>query len=227
MSKWDDLKPRVISALVMVAVGVFVTIVGGIPFDILMLMIALIGLRELWMMIRKRLGNPLDIMILFAYGFMIIAGCLAFAIVRHTPGGGASAVFFLAGIVVVSDVAGYFAGRILGGPKFWPRVSPKKTWSGTVAGWIGAAALGVAVAAYMISTQDLHAMSRIWFIPVVAALLAFAGQMGDIIESAIKRRCGVKDSADLIPGHGGVLDRFDAMIGVGFVVAVLILLTQG
>lgn len=215
MNKWDDLKPRVISALVMVAVGVFVTIVGGIPFDILMLMIALIGLRELWMMIRKRLGNPLDIMILFAYGFMIIAGCLAFAIVRNI--GGSGAVFFLAGVVVISDIAGYFAGRILGGPKFWPRVSPKKTWSGTVAGWIGAALFGIIGA---VQTGQV-------LFPLVAALLAFAGQMGDIIESAIKRRCGVKDSAELIPGHGGVLDRFDAMIGVGFVVAVLILLTQG
>lgn len=215
MSKWDDLKPRMISAVVMVAVGVIVTIVGGIPFDILMLMIAVIGLRELWMMIRKRLGSPIDIMILFAYGFMIIAGCLAFAITRNLAGPGA--VFFLAGIVVVSDIAGYFAGRIIGGPKFWPRVSPKKTWSGTVAGWIGAALFGVIG---MVQTGEI-------LFPLVAALLAFAGQMGDIIESAIKRRCDVKDSADLIPGHGGVLDRFDAMIGVGFVVAVQILLTQG
>ncbi|MGB0968639.1 MAG: phosphatidate cytidylyltransferase [Halocynthiibacter sp.] len=225
MSQWDDLKPRVISALVMAVAGIVVTLFGSIPFDILMLMVALIGLRELWMMIRKRLGSPIDIMIFFAYAFMIIAGCLAFAIVRAQ--GGASAVFFLAGVVVVSDIAGYFAGRLIGGPKFWPRVSPKKTWSGTIAGWLGAAVLGGCVALYMISTQDIHAMSGIWFMPLVAALLAFAGQLGDIVESAIKRRCGVKDSADLIPGHGGVLDRFDAMIGVGFVVAVLLLITQG
>ena len=224
MSKWDDLKPRVISAIVMLVAGIVVTLFGGIPFDILMLMIALIGLRELWMMIRKRLGSPIDVMILFAYGFMIIAGCLAFAIARAK--GGAEAVFFLAGIVVISDIAGYFAGRIIGGPKFWPRVSPKKTWSGTIAGWVGAAIAGVLVATSLVDAGDVS-FSDLWFVPFGAALLAFAGQMGDIVQSAIKRRCGVKDSSDLIPGHGGILDRFDAMIGVGFVVAILILLAQG
>ncbi len=223
MSQWDDLKPRVISAVVMAVVGVFVTVLGGIPFDIMMLMIALIGLRELWMMLRKRLGSPIDIMILFAYGSAIVAGCLAFAIVRNQ--GGAAAVFFLAGIVVVSDIAGYFAGRMIGGPKFWPRVSPKKTWSGTIAGWIGAAILGSVAGFYMLLHEG--AQSGVLFLALVAVLLAFAGQMGDIVESAIKRRAGVKDSSDLIPGHGGVLDRFDAMIGVGLVLAILILMSQG
>jgi len=113
-------------------------------------------------------------------------------------------VLFVVLVVVASDIAGYFAGRILGGPKFWPRVSPKKTWSGTVAGWIAASA----VAAALLGFEPLMVF-------VVAPVLALAAQLGDIAESAIKRRVGVKDSSDLIPGHGGVLDRFDAMAGAG------------
>ncbi|WP_039017654.1 phosphatidate cytidylyltransferase [Halocynthiibacter namhaensis] len=222
MSKWDDLKPRVISAVVMLVAGIVVTLFGGVPFDILMLMIALIGLRELWMMIRKRLGSPIDVMILFAYGFMITAGCLAFAIVRNDPNGLSEGVFLLAGIVIISDVSGYFAGRLIGGPKFWPRISPKKTWSGTIAGWIGAALFGMF---FVIFQYGVDYNFLVW--SVMFAVLAFAGQMGDIIQSAIKRRCGVKDSSDLIPGHGGVLDRFDAMIGVGFVVAIFKLIAEG
>jgi phosphatidate cytidylyltransferase len=124
-------------------------------------------------------------------------------------------VLWLICVVVASDVAGYFAGRILGGPKFWPRISPKKTWSGTVAGWLLAAVVG-----WMF-------MQSMGLSPVViglSALLAFAGQMGDIAESAIKRHMGVKDSSNLIPGHGGVLDRFDALIAVAALAYVLALL---
>lgn len=107
-------------------------------------------------------------------------------------------------VVVVTDVAGYFAGRMIGGPKFWPRVSPKKTWSGTSFGWIGAGIVGV------IFMQATGADAQLVGVSVAVAM---ASQMGDIAESAIKRKTGVKDSSNLIPGHGGLLDRFDGMLG--------------
>ena len=92
----------------------------------------------------------------------------------------------------------------MGGPKFWPRVSPKKTWSGTAAGWVGAALVGGIFAIN----------SGVWSAVLLASVvLSLASQMGDIAESAIKRKMGVKDSSRLIPGHGGVLDRFDGMLG--------------
>lgn len=125
---------------------------------------------------------------------------------------GLSVILWLVLVVVTSDVLGYFAGRLLGGPKFWPAVSPKKTWSGTVAGWIGALALG---AVFMALGQGG------WGLLWVSPLVAFAGQLGDIAESAIKRRAGVKDSSHLIPGHGGVLDRFDALAAAVVLVFVL------
>lgn len=116
---------------------------------------------------------------------------------------GALWVLWLVALVVGSDVAGYFAGRIFGGPKLWPRVSPKKTWSGTVAGWLVAVVIALAFMSVLGAGAGLIAAS---------VLITMAGQAGDIAESAIKRRAGVKDSSNLIPGHGGVMDRFDALV---------------
>jgi phosphatidate cytidylyltransferase len=118
--------------------------------------------------------------------------------------GGTAAILWVIGVVVASDVAGYFAGRMLGGPKFWPSISPKKTWSGTLAGLLAAALVGLGFWA---------AGEGDWTLALISPLVAFAGQMGDIAESWIKRRAGVKDASALIPGHGGVMDRFDALTG--------------
>jgi phosphatidate cytidylyltransferase len=130
---------------------------------------------------------------------------------------GAVIVVWLALIVVVSDVMGYFAGRLIGGPLFWPAISPKKTWSGTVAGWLGAAVLGAGFAVW----QGGGWHSAGWGLVYISPLVAMAGQLGDIVESLIKRRAGVKDASRLIPGHGGVLDRFDALIGATLAVQLL------
>ncbi|SDJ21596.1 phosphatidate cytidylyltransferase [Lutimaribacter saemankumensis] len=132
---------------------------------------------------------------------------------------GVEFLIWLLCVVIASDVAGYFAGRMIGGPKFWPAISPKKTWSGTVAGWIGAGLVGL---------YFVHVFSDFFEKPaqpltvvVFSMFVGFAAQMGDIAESAIKRRAGVKDSSSLIPGHGGLLDRFDGLIGGALVVLVL------
>lgn len=113
-------------------------------------------------------------------------------------------MLWLALVVIITDVAGYFAGRFIGGPKFWPRVSPKKTWSGTVAGWVGAAIVSL----FFIGLPGVGAE-----IIGISIAISMASQMGDIAESAMKRKMGVKDSSNLIPGHGGVFDRFDGMLG--------------
>ena len=138
---------------------------------------------------------------LFFIGIMGAAAGIAFA----REGIGLEAVIWIAGVVVISDIMGYFAGRAFGGPKFWPAISPKKTWSGTVAGWIGALVFTI-ILQMIVGRLDLVQV-------LLAPVIALAGQMGDIAESWLKRRVGVKDSSDLIPGHGGVMDRFDAMAG--------------
>jgi phosphatidate cytidylyltransferase len=124
-------------------------------------------------------------------------------------------MLWLVGVVVVTDVAGYFAGKLIGGPKFWPRVSPKKTWSGTAAGWIAAAALGVWFA------QELgFGLGLV----VLSVLVSMASQAGDVAESALKRKMGIKDSSALIPGHGGLFDRFDGMLGAAAMVLIFLTL---
>jgi len=115
-------------------------------------------------------------------------------------------------VVVITDVVGYFAGRAIGGPKFWPKVSPKKTWSGTAAGWIGAAAVG-----FLFSINTGVGLQLVG----VSVAMSMASQMGDMAESGMKRRLGVKDSSNLIPGHGGLLDRFDGMLGAALFLLII------
>ena len=138
----------------------------------------------------------------FLYALAVVTAGWGLVTFRNTHGG--TWLFWLMLCVVATDILGYFAGRIIGGPKFWPRISPKKTWSGTVAGWIGAGAVGALFLTFTDAGRDL-----VW----ISMVLSFAAQMGDIAESAVKRRMGVKDSSDLIPGHGGLFDRFDGVLG--------------
>lgn len=147
------------------------------------------------------------------YGTMLVLA--GEALVSLRGGVGLVGVIWLVLVVISSDVMGYFAGKALGGPKFWPRVSPKKTWSGTVAGWIGAAGVGALFAGSVAAAGGAAGLA------VISVAVAMAGQAGDILESALKRRAGVKDSSGLIPGHGGFLDRFDAMMAAALMVFVL------
>jgi phosphatidate cytidylyltransferase len=143
-----------------------------------------------------------DAAVFAAYGTAVMIASYGLVAFRDEYGG-----LWLAWLVVVvaaTDIAGYFAGRLIGGPKFWPRVSPKKTWAGIVAGWVAGAVVGLAFLGFTTAGRDL---------PWISAALAFASQLGDVAESAIKRRAGVKDASHLIPGHGGLLDRFDALLG--------------
>jgi phosphatidate cytidylyltransferase len=113
-------------------------------------------------------------------------------------------VLFVIFIVWATDVAAYFGGRSFGGPKLWPRVSPKKTWSGATTGLFAALCAG-GLTAGLTGAGD-------WRLGVlIAAPLSVISQLGDLLESALKRRFGVKDSGHVIPGHGGVLDRLDGL----------------
>jgi phosphatidate cytidylyltransferase len=143
-----------------------------------------------------------------AAGFLYAAVAqLASILVRFDQFKGLSALFLVLLVVWVTDIGGYFAGRGIGGPKLWPRVSPKKTWAGAIGGFIASllVATGFSACGYGKSLPLL----------VLAAALSVAAQLGDLLESAVKRRFGVKDSGHIIPGHGGLMDRLD-----GFVTAI-------
>jgi len=145
-----------------------------------------------------------------AAGFCYAAAAeIASVLLRLDPAKGFAALMFVLVIVWVTDSGGYFAGRGIGGPKLWPSVSPKKTWAGAVGGFAASLAVAGAFAEF-----DL---GRTVPLLVSAAILSVASQLGDLFESAVKRRFGIKDSSHLIPGHGGLMDRLD-----GFVAAVVL-----
>jgi phosphatidate cytidylyltransferase len=145
-----------------------------------------------------------------ATGFLYAgAGEVATVLVRLDQSWGFAALVLIFLVVWVTDIGGYFAGRGIGGPKLWPRVSPKKTWAGAVGGF--AASLAVA-AGFAVS-----GLGKTGVVLTLGAVLSIVSQLGDLFESAVKRRFGVKDSSNIIPGHGGLLDRLD-----GFVAAVIL-----
>ncbi|MEO0820498.1 MAG: phosphatidate cytidylyltransferase [Pseudomonadota bacterium] len=140
----------------------------------------------------------------------------AFLWLRETDPYGVLASVWIVLVVMATDVGGYFAGRLIGGPKLWPKVSPKKTWSG-LGGAVGLAALTGGLFSW--ATTGTY-FDEVCTVSAAAALLA---QLGDLGESAVKRRFGVKDSGRLLPGHGGALDRFDGLMAATLVVAAVTL----
>jgi len=150
------------------------------------------------------------------------AAVLLFAplILRRDPALGFAAIAFLFAVVWVTDIAAYFAGRALGGPKLWPAVSPKKTWSGAVGGTLA----GIVAA---ILTVKLLGVSVSPMLVLVAGFLSVVAQAGDLLESAVKRHFGAKDAGSIIPGHGGVMDRLDGFLTAAAAAAMVGLIRGG
>ncbi|MBE9605072.1 phosphatidate cytidylyltransferase [Acetobacteraceae bacterium H6797] len=155
-----------------------------------------------------------------AFGILYIgfAG-LALIVLRHDSEAGRSNVVFLFCVVWASDIGAYLAGRLFGGPKLWPAVSPNKTWSGAIGGVVSVILVGMLVSELLVPGSLPRAAA-------IAVLLGIATQIGDLLESAMKRRFNVKDSSRLIPGHGGLLDRLDGLM-IAAPVAALIAMWRG
>lgn len=132
---------------------------------------------------------------------------------------GLFAVIFVLSIVWATDIFAYFCGKAIGGPKLAPAISPGKTWSGALFGL--AAGVGVGLITVMMLRYGGG-----FFVPIIAALISISGQIGDLFESWIKRRFGVKDSSQLIPGHGGFMDRLDGVIFAAVIAFVIATLNQ-
>ena len=237
--RWNDLGERIGVGAMVAAIGLFCVWLGGIVFALLTIVATAVMVWELVRMLDPEApavalaaaaaatlaiaelvpaayALPLMIAPVFVgigqlrhrrltyslFTVLIVLAGLGLYILRSDFG--FIWMLWLALVVIVTDVAGYFFGRMIGGPKLWPRISPNKTWSGTLAGWGAAALVGVWFA-YLTSAG--------FAIVPVSIAISMAGQMGDIAESAVKRRAGVKDSSTLLPGHGGLFDRFDGMLG--------------
>lgn len=148
-------------------------------------------------------------------------GAIALVWLRIIPENGAAAVIVLLLVIWASDIGAYVVGRAVGGPKLAPRISPGKTWSGAIGGLAGSMAVGVAAAAWF-GRWD-HALLA----AVTAGAIGCIGQAGDLFESGLKRHFNVKDSGSLIPGHGGLLDRLDAVLTAAPAAAILALAMGG
>lgn len=139
---------------------------------------------------------------------------------RQDANYGWAVILFLFLVVWGADSAAYFSGRLIGGPKLMPRVSPKKTWAGFLGGLAASAVIGLLFSLYL-------GKSQIWSLALMAMILAIACQIGDLAESAIKRKFDVKDSSQLIPGHGGLFDRVDGLMAAALLACAIGLLHGG
>jgi phosphatidate cytidylyltransferase len=145
---------------------------------------------------------------------------LAVLWLRASPDWGVAAIVFLFAAVWASDICAFFVGRAVGGPKLWPAVSPKKTWSGFLGGALGGAIAASLVALAFGAPFGLRLVG-------LALCLAVVSAAGDLFESGLKRRFGVKDSGSVIPGHGGLMDRLDGFIFAAIAAGLMALVRGG
>ncbi len=252
---WQDLRPRVLSALALAAIAALAVAAGPAGFALLVAVVGGVMTWELMRMHGPRLARvPVPLAaaattlallgwtglatgggasrVLGPLGFGLLVGLLALdvrrdrrvfaaylaaivlscAVLIATFARAPFFALFVLLIVIATDVGGYFAGRLIGGPLVWHRLSPKKTWAGILGGWALAAGLALAL--------NLVVRLPDW-IALWAVGMSMAAQAGDFAESALKRRAGVKDSSNLIPGHGGFLDRFDGVVGAALALALM------
>lgn len=257
--KRADLRPRVLSALVLIAVALAAVSAGGTAFNVFVLVVGLVMAYE-WhhlchgpearvtgLITVLAVAATLAVAGLVAASYALAVGlgsmsvvalvalvgrgrpvwsaagvayiavpCVAAVWLRSDPTYGLATMLWLLAVVWATDIGAFFIGRRIGGPRLAPRISPTKTWSGFIGGVFCAAAVG-AVAAIV------SGRAAPWTLAVLSAGLAVLAQMGDLVESMVKRRFGAKDSGQLIPGHGGLLDRLDGMLAATPAAAGLVL----
>lgn len=235
-AQWSELTKRLLSSLVLVPIALFCLWWGGWAFDALILLvmvglvweaetllgqnmrgwrgvllalwpvsIGVMAIKNLWLQVMSLLAAAL-LLGTRAWGPIAVSSVAGVSLLwlRSQPDGMLEVLFVLAA-VVASDSCAYLTGRLVGGPKLAPAISPGKTISGSLGGLVGALVAGALVARW--GTGHWSFGACLW-----GVLLAVAAQSGDLAESAFKRKIGVKDSGTLIPGHGGLLDRFDGLL---------------
>lgn len=205
-----DLFLRIVSALVLAPVVLLATWYGFPLFDLLLAIAVVLAWRE-WRLLVGGLRRPVLLLSGVAYIAVVTISLLS---LRHQPETGLQAVLWLLATVWATDIFAYVAGRSIGGPRLSPRLSPKKTWSGALGGLAAAMIVG-ACTAWFWTGGSVVALT------IAGGLLSVVSQVGDLAESAVKRVVGVKESGQLIPGHGGLLDRIDALMAAAVAMAAI------
>ncbi len=212
-----DLPIRLLSAAVMLAVAVAVLMAGDPWLDYFIIAVVAATLVEFVRLVIKATDKMAFRTVALAAGaaYIVLAGI---ALTRLPP----AMIVGVVGTVIAVDTFAYFFGRTIGGPKIAPKISPSKTWAGLLGGVVGASAW-LAAFIYFAARETSgpttmgFELREIAIIVAIGALLTVAAQAGDFLESWLKRKAGVKDSSNLIPGHGGFFDRTDGMIPVALI----------
>lgn len=208
-----EMHKRILSAVVLGAVGLGCVLAGGEMFFGLLALLCLACLYETFRLpLSWKYRAPFMIYILIAfasaYYFRFAMGWIPF--------------LMLASTVVLTDIGGYLVGNKIGGPKMAPGISPNKTWSGAIAGVV----LSVLFIGVLLMFPMFHNMS-LSSVLIMTVLGSIFAQLGDLLESWLKRKAGVKDSSNFIPGHGGFLDRLDSWMGAFILNGVILLVLIG
>lgn len=222
--KTSDLPKRIVSAVVMLAVAAAAFWIGGAVLAGFIWLVTLVGFGECVLLVPKATYNA-------AWRIVGMVAAAAYFGIAAWVMAGLDTYYLIAaiGVVIFTDTGAYFTGRTIGGPKIAPRISPSKTWAGLFGGMAFAALWLAIVAGAFFYTAGYTTWSELVDIAwddvtgaaLVGAMLAVVAQAGDFFQSWLKRKAGVKDSSNLIPGHGGVFDRIDGMLAVALVVGVL------
>jgi len=224
-SRWRDLAPRVFSAMIMAPLSLAAIWAGGLIWDAVLTLLATVAVVECVGLagVALDLATGMDTLPLLAIAAFTIAlvrpkpalgfgvvyvglGYASLLILREGARGFEDVVFVMV-VVWASDIGAYITGRVFGGRRLAPRLSPGKTWAGAGGALAFAVAAGLGVATAFGASRSAQ-----YWAEGVAALLSVAAQGGDLLESALKRHFGKKDSGALIPGHGGLLDRVDGLL---------------
>jgi len=258
--KKSGLLVRVISALVMLPVAIWIILNGGLPLFILISILMVIILYEwngiceakpfsgifvvqticaLFILIQQSFASPYLIHItigsviaigvasflfkskmswaLMGFFYALVPSISVFLIYEN---GDALVVLWMMILIWSMDTGAYFAGKKIGGPKMAPKISPNKTWSGLIGGTILAMLLGYAFVIYTEASNIPFSQDALILL-ILSGFLAILSQIGDLAESAVKRKFSVKDSGAIIPGHGGIMDRVDGLLFVAPTIAII------
>jgi len=201
----NDLLKRTLAGIVMIAVALVTAVIGGTWFAVLVAAAAAVMFYE-WSRIVRGWGFH---WMVAGFGYALIPA-LALLWIRERGEHKLELLLWVFIVTWATDIGAYFAGRTIGGPKLAPAISPNKTWAGLAGGMIAAGLLG---GAWVV------ALGLPRLLLLLAPLFAIGAQLGDLFESGLKRRAGVKDSGTWLPGHGGLLDRLDGLVPVAMLTA--------
>jgi phosphatidate cytidylyltransferase len=206
----SNLFKRILTALILIPIVVYIVIEGGILFDLFLGLIFIIAIYEVIRIVNndKKLSQLKKLIWIIPILIYIGISLLSLKYIRLYDGGQLKiTVLFLS--IWVFDSAAYFAGSWIGGPKLIPKISPKKTWAGLIGGSLITFIIPSLISIIMLNQIFLSAFAII--MGFYLSLIGIIGQVGDLMESYFKRRFDVKDSGNILPGHGGILDRMDSI----------------